>query len=97
MEHKCKRDTFLRNKISGNICKLNWDTSFIDENIWEAWKPREGEWCYFLENSDSKYPVLAKFRCMVNFTEFSAEFGEEAYEFCQPITKNLPFNLGKQK
>ena len=116
MEHKYKKDEFLRNKISGNICKIKWDTSFIDENIWEAWKPKYGELCWFWNTGD-KYPTLSRLVQINNYDgyfydDFNAETpwyktGDEfdnyamqesyVYKFCQPITKNLPFNLDKQK
>ena len=84
MEYKYKKGQFLRNKISGNTVKMNWDTNYINEDIWEAWAPKSGEWCYFLENEDSKYPILAK---------YSTEFGDDSYDFCEPYTRNLPFGL----
>lgn len=93
MEYKYKKGQFLRNKISGNVVKINQDTNMILEEVWEAWAPKPGEWCYFLEDKDSKYPILAKYSCMINSTRYSTEFGDECYDLCEPYTKNLPFGL----
>lgn len=107
MEYKYKNGSFLRNKISGNTVKMNWDTNYINEDIWEAWTPRDGELCWFWNTGD-KYPTLSRLVRINTYDNYDAETpwyktGDEfdnyatqesyVYKFCQPITKNLPFGL----
>ena len=116
MEHKYKKDSFLRNKISGNIVKIRADTNTIMKDVWEVWKPKYGELCWFWNTGD-KYPTLSRLVLINNYDgyfdddfnaetpwykssdEFDSYVMQESYvyKFCHPITKNLPFNLDKQK
>jgi hypothetical protein len=66
MTYKYKKDSFLRNKVSGAAVKIFVDTNKIDENIWEIWTPKQGELCWFWNNGD-KYPTLSK---LESFTDY---------------------------
>lgn len=93
-EHKYKAGQYLRNKISGNICKCHADTSFIDENIWEAWTPKEGEWCWFY-NDEANFPldfVLDKFLKMSNWNDYITDCSVDYFTYCKPFIGELPVN-----
>ena len=66
MTYKYKKDSFLRNKVSGAAVKIFVDTNKIDKNIWEIWIPKQGELCWFWNNGD-KYPTLSK---LESFTDY---------------------------
>ena len=63
----------MRNKISGNIVKINQDTNMILEDIWEAWVPKFGELCWFW-NSGDKYPTLSR---LVRINNYDGYFDDD--------------------
>ena len=76
-----KKGQFLRNKKTQKICKMYWDTKFVNEDIWELWVPKEGEWCW------SKGTMVRAF--IFQWTKEHI-FEEDRYE---PWNKNLPFDM----
>lgn len=83
-----KKGQFLRNKKTQKICKMYWDTKFINEDIWELWVPNEGEWCWFCNNGDVENgisPRIGKYGLMSYTLEY--------YDLCEPWNKNLPFDM----
>ena len=88
MNYIYKKDQFLRNKISGNVTKLRQDANTLDSNIWEIWKPKDGEWCWFCNRGDIEIgisPHIGKY----GYLSYTLDY----YELCEPWTKNLPFNM----
>jgi hypothetical protein len=50
--------------------KSNGDGVFAKYNLQEAWQPQEGEWCWFWDDEDYNYFVLAKFAKMTESGRF---------------------------
>ena len=60
----------------------------------ELWQPKEGEWCWFWENSD-KRPLLGKLTGITESGKFFSGWG--TYDYCEPFIGQLPTNLKEPK
>lgn len=102
MNYKYKKDYFLRNKISGAVVRIFVDTNKIDENIWEIWNPKEGDFCWFFNKKEGSFPKLGKFlEHNVEKTygcEFKGAFDISHsyigwFDSCEPFIGELPSML----
>lgn len=91
MKYEYVKGCFLRNKISGNVVKLRQDTNTLDLNIWEIWKPRDGEWCWFCNISDITLDISPHIGRYGNMS-----YTLDYYDLCEPWTKNLPFGMDER-
>ena len=85
MTYKYKKDSFLRNKVSGAVVKIFADTNKIDENIWEIWMPKEGELFWGIRELDYKNMYKHRLELFVLYKIHD----DGTFSLLSPLDKNV--------
>jgi len=64
-------------------------------DIYELWKPTEGDWCWFWDPGTKLPPILAKFTVMYReyYGSTKNASGEHSFYKCEPYLGELPSML----
>ena len=77
-------------RLKPNCVFLTNPEDYIERPIYEHWQPKEGEWCWFIDNGVPKeYIQLRQFESMdgMFFKPYGALRG---YANCEPFIGELP-------